>query len=154
MNDPAKDAEQRKQSLLERAQLPVRITDTGVFIGGEEFPHPIAEGSVHVQRAGKRFNAMTLTLFVGEVTVEPGSKALPPALRVELANTGWLEAKGRPAFCLVHNDKYHPNHPAGAKILDFYSTDEARRWLTDGLAALDEYEAEKRAIEQAGDGRH
>ena len=58
------------EALIANGNKPVRIEATALYIDGEEFQHPIAEGSISVTRLGKskRHNLLTLTLVVGEVT--------------------------------------------------------------------------------------
>lgn len=54
----------------ENGKKPVRVTAKGeVFIGEDEFPYPIVEDSVKVERLHKR-NLLTITLFVGDVSIE------------------------------------------------------------------------------------
>lgn len=56
--------------LRENGKKPVRVTAKGeVFIGEDEFPYPIAEGSIKVERLHQR-NLLTITLFVGDVSIE------------------------------------------------------------------------------------
>lgn len=55
------------------AEKPVRISSKGlVFVGDEEFAYPIVDGSIVVERAHRnsRCNKLTVTLLVGEVTIE------------------------------------------------------------------------------------
>jgi hypothetical protein len=62
----------------EMRAMPVRVTGDGkIFIDGEQIlaDYPIAEGSVRVEpwpggQRGASLNQLTLTLLVGEVTVE------------------------------------------------------------------------------------
>jgi hypothetical protein len=69
---PLDHEQQHKSTLQEQALKPVRVT-TGMklLIGDDEFPYPIAEGSIKVERLSKtsRHNLLTLTLVVGEVTM-------------------------------------------------------------------------------------
>jgi hypothetical protein len=59
------------EKLREQGSKPVRITAKGkVFIGDDEFPYPVTQGSISVARYGRSRNLLTLTLFVGEVTME------------------------------------------------------------------------------------
>lgn len=62
--------DERTPTLREIGSRPVRVDETGrVFIGDDEFLHPIVEGSVTFGRLAKRFNTMTMTIIVGEVTM-------------------------------------------------------------------------------------
>jgi hypothetical protein len=66
------------EKLREQGSKPVRITAKGeIFIGDDEFPYPVARDSVSVARAGRRLNFLTLTLLVGEVTMETGPMKPP-----------------------------------------------------------------------------
>ncbi|BBC53948.1 hypothetical protein [Mycobacterium phage HC] len=66
------------EELREAGARPARLVPVGtgrsrgyrLFIGDEEFPFPIESDSVSVRPTGMRYNRLTLTLFVGEVTVE------------------------------------------------------------------------------------
>ena len=61
-------------TLREIGDLPVHVKNRGsLTIGGQEFPYPIVADSVSVQRSGP-FNKVTLTIFVGEVTMEARKK--------------------------------------------------------------------------------
>jgi len=57
--------------LREQGAKPVRITAKGeIFFGDDEFPYPVVRDSVSVARHGRSRNLLTLTMFVGEVTME------------------------------------------------------------------------------------
>jgi hypothetical protein len=59
------------EKLREQGSKPVKITAKGeVFIGDDEFPYPVALDSVSVARRGRSRNLLTLTIFVGDVTME------------------------------------------------------------------------------------
>jgi hypothetical protein len=62
------------ETLLDKAKKPVLLARTGrLFIGDDEFTHPIAAGSIKLEplKGGKRkHNLLTMTLIVGEVTME------------------------------------------------------------------------------------
>lgn len=69
----------RLKLLQDNGCKPVRITPEGkIFIGDDEFLHPVETGSVHLERMtapdGQAFkgrhNLLTLTLLVGDVTFE------------------------------------------------------------------------------------
>lgn len=65
----------RAQRARELGNLPVRIVKgqhgSRIYIGDNEFEHPISRGSIVVTPGpSKRMNLMTLTLVVGDVTVE------------------------------------------------------------------------------------
>ncbi|OBB15062.1 hypothetical protein A5761_15075 [Mycolicibacterium setense] len=68
--DPAKTY----VDLKEIGSRPARVVRTAhgfrLFIGDEEFPFPIERDSVSFTPGRGRHNRLTLTLFVGEVTME------------------------------------------------------------------------------------
>lgn len=72
------EAAERLRRLRELGDLPVRIDEKGrVFIGDDEFIHPIIKGSISFSRSPRErhgFNVMTVSLIVGDVTME-GRKA-------------------------------------------------------------------------------
>jgi hypothetical protein len=142
----------QKLSLRERAELPVRFTaDRRIFIGDQEFPYPVAEGSAKVRRGNRNMNGLTLTLFVGEVTVEPGSKAFPshvdpppPLTGARVLDDLTVPPEGQRAqVCLIHQDKHDARI---GSALDFYSIEDAREWLTGQLDWLDRHEAAQREL--------
>lgn len=69
---PMSAPNEQNATLWGNGHKPVRITKGHVYIGDDEFLHPIAEGSIKVEPLGKRgrFNLLTVTLVVGEVTME------------------------------------------------------------------------------------
>lgn len=72
------------QQLRENGRKPFRVTARGrVYIGDDEFPYPIRKGSVRVERAGASFNAVTMTILVGPVSLE----ARPATRPVVVAET-------------------------------------------------------------------
>ncbi|BDY31400.1 hypothetical protein [Mycolicibacterium mageritense] len=71
------------EQLRANGRKPVRIVTKGsrttMFIGDEEFNHPIALDSMSVKPGRGPYNELTLTLFVGEVTFEnPTAKTEAP----------------------------------------------------------------------------
>lgn len=46
----------------------VHVEKNRLLIGGEEFLFPIAKGSISAAKLTKKYNALTLTILVGEVT--------------------------------------------------------------------------------------
>lgn len=83
------------QMLRENGSKPVRITRKGtVFIGDDEFPYPIITGGIKVQRSGPEhhgFNILTVSIIVGEVTMEsrpPAGVLIEPSSGLQ---PGWLD---------------------------------------------------------------
>lgn len=78
--------QERNQILKENSRKPVKITAQGkITIGDDEFLHPIAAGSVKLERrqvggSSNHYNLLTVTLVVGEVTFEvsPGRDSPVP----------------------------------------------------------------------------
>lgn len=62
------------ETLRANGAKPVRLTaDGNMFIGDDEFPYPVEQGSIKVERcrSGKApMHRLTLTLFVGDVHME------------------------------------------------------------------------------------
>ena len=71
------DPTERGEFLKTQAHKPVHIGILGIAIGGEEFPYPILEGSVKVEPYGHRYNTLTVTLLVGDVTMERRKSSFP-----------------------------------------------------------------------------
>lgn len=70
------------EQFRENGRKPFRVTDRGrVYIGDDEFPYPIRDGSIRVEKAGRSHHVVTLTIVVGSVSME-AKRPGPPALVV------------------------------------------------------------------------
>lgn len=62
------------ETLMERARKPVRLMRDGrLFVGDDEINHPILAGSIKFEPIMRKHNLLTMTLIVGEVTMEAGA---------------------------------------------------------------------------------
>lgn len=67
------------QNIADNLRKPVHITaDSRVFIGDDEFPYAIADYALAVKHG--RYNELTLTLCVGDVTIERKTGKFPVQL--------------------------------------------------------------------------
>lgn len=60
------------ETLRENGNKPFRINEQGrIFIGDNEFPYPVSDGSVKVERMGRgRHHLVTMTILVGSVDMQ------------------------------------------------------------------------------------
>jgi hypothetical protein len=56
--------------LKENGHKPVKITRSSLRIGEDRFFYPILENSISVKPYSKNYNLLTITLLVGQVSID------------------------------------------------------------------------------------
>lgn len=108
--------------LRANAAKDVVVEKNRLLIGGEEFLFPIVRGSVSAKKATKKYNALTLTLLVGEVTfVTEDSTEEPPDENAEVlvsVGGGAMEWVSDPALIQRYRDLRDAEHDLFEHLVD------------------------------------